>query len=117
MSNNDTNSAVLNSQAGVATKDFDDLLFTDDFIFCKTLENNQDLFKELAEMIIGRKISEVVQVDEQKEPPTKISKNHISCLYVKINPLRAKSFISSHSGTSACRILLLNWGMRRKRYS
>ena len=66
MSNNDTNSAVLKSKAGIATKDFDDLIFTDDFIFCKTLENNKELCKELAEMIIGKKISQIVEVRDQK---------------------------------------------------
>ena len=66
MVNNDTDSVASKSQVGVVTKAFDDLIYTDDFIFCKTLENNQDLCKELAEMIIGRKISKVVQVADQK---------------------------------------------------
>ena len=46
-------------------KSFEDLTFTDDFMFCTTLRENPDLCKELAEMIIGRKISEIVSVQKQ----------------------------------------------------
>ena len=46
-------------------KRFEDLTFTDDFMFCTTLKENPDLCKELAEMIIGRKISEIVSVQKQ----------------------------------------------------
>ena len=46
-------------------KRFEDLTFTDDFMFCATLKENPDLCKELAEMIIGRKISEIVSVQKQ----------------------------------------------------
>ena len=46
-------------------KSFEDLTFTDDFMFCTTLRENPDLCKDLAEMIIGRKISEIVSVQKQ----------------------------------------------------
>ena len=46
-------------------KRFEDLTFTDDFMFCTTLKENPDLCKEMAEMIIGRKISEIVSVQKQ----------------------------------------------------
>ena len=47
-------------------KDFEDLSFTDDYMFCQTLINNPELCKNLAEMIIGRKISRIVSVQGQK---------------------------------------------------
>lgn len=46
--------------------DFDDLRFTDDYMFCETLVNNPELCKNLAELIIGRKISRIVSVQGQK---------------------------------------------------
>lgn len=47
-------------------KDFDELKFTDDYMFCKTLVLNPELCKELAEMIIGRKIEKIISVRDQK---------------------------------------------------
>ena len=38
-------------------KNFDELTFSDDFMFCKVLSNNPDLCKEMVEMITGRKVS------------------------------------------------------------
>ena len=46
-------------------KRYEDLTFTDDFIFCKVLENSPDLAKELLEIILGFKISKV-EVQKQK---------------------------------------------------
>ena len=60
-----------NAESGAKTgsvsrmKSFEDLTFTDDFMLCKTLRENPDLCKELAEMISGRKISEIVSVQKQ----------------------------------------------------
>ena len=51
-------------------KKFEDLIFTDDFMFCKTLTQNPDLCKELAEMIIGQKISRIVTVSQQEAVET-----------------------------------------------
>ena len=50
----------------VFSKEFDDLDFTDDFMFCNTLVNNPELCKELAELIIGRKISKIIKVQDQQ---------------------------------------------------
>ncbi len=46
-------------------KRYEDLTFTDDFIFCKVLENSPDLAKELLEIILGFKIKRV-EVQKQK---------------------------------------------------
>lgn len=47
------------------SKRYEDLTFTNDFIFCKVLENSPDLAKELLEIILGFKISKV-KVQKQK---------------------------------------------------
>ena len=47
-------------------KEFDELSFTDDFMFCKVLVNNPDICKELVEMIVGRKVKTIVNPDNQK---------------------------------------------------
>ena len=47
-------------------KRFEDLTFTDDFMFCTTLKENPELCRELAEMIIGRRISRIVSVQKQR---------------------------------------------------
>ncbi len=47
-------------------KRFEDLTFTDDFMFCTTLTENPELCRELAEMIIGRRISRIVSVQKQR---------------------------------------------------
>ena len=47
-------------------KDFKDLEFTDDFMFCAALINNPDICRELAEMVVGRKITKIVHLQDQK---------------------------------------------------
>ena len=47
-------------------KAYDELGFTDDFIFCAILVDNEDLCKELVEMITGRRISTVLYAEGQK---------------------------------------------------
>ena len=47
-------------------KSFLELEFTDDFMFCKVMENNPDLCKELVEIVLGRKISKIVSITSQK---------------------------------------------------
>ena len=47
-------------------KQYDELDFTDDFIFCKILQSDKNLCKELTELILSRKIGEILQVDSQK---------------------------------------------------
>ena len=46
-------------------KEFRDLKFTDDFMFCNVLERNPDLCKEITEVILGQKIKEIVKIDQQ----------------------------------------------------
>jgi predicted transposase/invertase (TIGR01784 family) len=48
------------------SKRYEDLGFTDDFIFCKTLENNPDLARELLELILDIRISGVRLAQSQK---------------------------------------------------
>lgn len=47
-------------------KDYEELTFADDFMFCKILQENEDLCKELAELVLDRKIGEIVKTDKQK---------------------------------------------------
>ena len=47
-------------------KSYEDLTFTDDFMFCKILENSPDLCQEITELIIGRKIKNIIKDDAQK---------------------------------------------------
>ena len=51
---------------GQGIKEYDELLFTDDFLFCKVLENNEDLCKELLELILGKKIRRINYLAKQK---------------------------------------------------
>ena len=50
----------------MSTKNYEELTFTDDFMFCKVLANNLNLCKELLEMILNVKIHEILNVDKQK---------------------------------------------------
>ena len=47
-------------------KDYEELRFNDDFMFCKILQENEDLCKELTELVIGRKIGTIVKSERQK---------------------------------------------------
>lgn len=40
-------------------KKYEDLTFTDNFMFCKILYTNPELCKQLLELILGRKIKEI----------------------------------------------------------
>lgn len=48
------------------TKKYEDLLFTDDFMFCKILTTRLDLAKELLELLLEKKIREVKLAEPQK---------------------------------------------------
>ena len=50
----------------VKMKEYEELEFTDDFMFCKVLENNPKLCKELAEMITGEKFGKIKEDVQQK---------------------------------------------------
>lgn len=47
---------VKNSSQNTVKK-YEELTFTDDFMFCKVMQNNPDLCKHLIELIIGKKIT------------------------------------------------------------
>lgn len=46
-------------------KTYDELTFADDFMFCKILQNNPDLCKELTELILGREIGSIANIERQ----------------------------------------------------
>lgn len=47
-------------------KKYEELTFTDDFIFCKILQNNEEVCKELLELILGKKIRFIHNPENQK---------------------------------------------------
>ena len=50
----------------MSEKTYDELEFTDDFLFCHILMENEDLCIELVEMITGRKIKSIIKPESQK---------------------------------------------------
>lgn len=54
-------------------KSYDELDFTDDFLFCKIMMENEDLCIEMAEMITGRQIKTLVCSEDQK--PIRLTRN------------------------------------------
>lgn len=53
-------------QEGECMKKYDELTFTDDFLFSKILYHNTDLCRELLEVILNKKIREIRAVEYQK---------------------------------------------------
>ena len=51
----------------MGNKRYEELTFTDDFMFCKILSNNEDLCKELLELILSIRIRKIVIVNKQQE--------------------------------------------------
>jgi len=49
----------------IMTKDYYDLTFTDDFMFCKILQENPGLTKQLVEMILDVEIKEILKLESQ----------------------------------------------------
>ena len=47
-------------------KKYDDLTFTDDFMFCKVMTTNPELCHELLELILGKKVGAFTRLDQQK---------------------------------------------------
>ena len=45
---------------------YEELSFTDDFMFCKVLTTNPELCRELLELIIGKKVGAFARLDQQK---------------------------------------------------
>ena len=54
-------------------KKYDELTFNDDFMFCKILEQNPALCRELLELVLDRKVGEIACVNRQK--PVEITAN------------------------------------------
>ena len=48
------------------SKSYEELTFADDFMFCKVLQNNPELCKEMTELFLGRRIGEIVTINKQK---------------------------------------------------
>ncbi len=57
---------MTEAQRNRYAKAYAELKFTDDFLFCKILENNPDLCKELLELILEIKIREIKRISKQK---------------------------------------------------
>ena len=47
-------------------KKYEDLTFTDDFMFCKVMTTNSELCHELLELILGKKVGAFTRLDQQK---------------------------------------------------
>ena len=45
---------------------FQNLSITDDFVFCSVMTSSEELCREMAERILGRKIGKIVRLDKQK---------------------------------------------------
>ena len=50
----------------VKIKSYEELGLSDDFLFCKIMQSNPDLCKELAELVLSRKIGKIISIDKQK---------------------------------------------------
>ena len=48
------------------TKSYDELTFTDDFMFCKVLENNEEICREIIELVTGKRISRISSLQKQR---------------------------------------------------
>ena len=55
------------------TKKYEDLTMTDDFMFCKLLQNNPDISQEIVELVTGKKIGGIVTCEKQH--PIEITAN------------------------------------------
>ena len=47
-------------------KRYEELTFTDDFMFCKVLSTDKDLCRELTELILNRKVGRLLELGSQK---------------------------------------------------
>ena len=59
-------STVNNHISFSSIKSYDELTFSDDFMFCRVLSHNPDLCKEFTEIVTGRKVSRIISATEQK---------------------------------------------------
>ena len=51
-------------------KTYDELTFADDFMFCKIMQDNVELCKELVELVLNRKIGQIICGPEKQKPIT-----------------------------------------------
>ena len=49
----------------MAAKKYEELTFSDDFMFCKVLQHNPQLCRELLELVLGRQVGELVTLERQ----------------------------------------------------
>ena len=61
-----TQRGCCSTSTEVSMRDYSTLPFTDDFMFCKIMQNNEDLCKELVELILDVKIRSIICPDKQK---------------------------------------------------
>lgn len=47
-------------------KRYEDLTFTDDFMFCRIMQYNEDICRDLVELIIGKKIGKIISNNRQR---------------------------------------------------
>lgn len=59
-------------------KNYEELDFTDDFMFCKVLTNNPELCHELLELVIGKNVGKFTRLDKQK--PIEITADGKACI-------------------------------------
>ena len=63
----DKNMGILSAAEQKRTwKNYEDLEFTDDFLFCKILKNDPKLAKEIVEVILGREIGDLAMAVSQR---------------------------------------------------
>lgn len=52
----------------MGNKRYEELTFTDDFMFCKILSNYEDICKDLLELILEIRIKKLVIINKQEKP-------------------------------------------------
>lgn len=62
----DVTIVIKEQEKETGMKDYNELDFTNDFLFCKILENNEELCKELLELILGKKVKKIVYLHKQE---------------------------------------------------
>ena len=77
-------------------KKYEELTFTDDFMFCKILERDPDLCKELLELILDRKLGKLAPINREK--PVEITPDGGACVSMFMRKMRTMM-----SMTSRCR--------------
>ena len=50
----------------IRIKTYQELTFTDDFMFCNILQSNPDICKDLVELLLDRKVSSIKMPEMQK---------------------------------------------------